>query len=125
MDEVPVVPQYLIERIGRWAGKIAGEKATMMTLSIREHPLESQPRPAFHSSHTSARRGVVLASYRVEKPIPLRSVPSSHENDQLSWPDRQTVRRAGDDTELEHHNCDRADFERPGEERPLITRHQN
>jgi len=58
---------------------------------------------------------VVLASYRVQKPIRLWSVPSSHENDQLSWPDRQTVRCAGDDTELEHNNCDRADFERTWE----------
>src|SRR2546430_9898368 len=48
-------------------------------------------------------------------PIRLRSVPSSHENDRLSGPDRQTGRRAGDDAELEHHGCDRANLERPGE----------
>jgi hypothetical protein len=62
---------------------------------------------------------------RFEEPIRLRSVPSSYENDQLSWPDRQTVRCAGDDTELEHNNGDRADFEKPGEEKPLITRQQD
>src|SRR6266581_3684782 len=66
---------------------------------------------------SSAKWGVAVASHRVGEPIRLRSVPSSHENDRLSWPDRQTVRRTGDDTELEHNRCDRADFERPGEER--------
>ena len=85
--------------------------------SIREHPVESRPRPGFHSMHTSALRGVVRASYCVEKPIRLRSVSSPHENQRLSWPDRQTVRCAGDDTELEHHNRHRADFERSGQER--------
>src|SRR3989441_168852 len=89
---------------------------------MREHPDESRPGPGFHSSHPSATWGVVVATYRVEKPIRLRSVPSSHENDRLSWQDRQTVRRTGDDTELEHNSRDRADFERPGEEGPLITR---
>jgi hypothetical protein len=69
--------------------------------SIREHPFESQPPPGFHSMHTSAVRGVVCANYRVEKPIRLRSVSSPHENDRLSWPNRQIVRRASDDTELE------------------------
>src|SRR5580700_8703863 len=61
---------------------------------------------------TSATREVVRASYRVEEAIRLRSVPSPPENDRLSWADRQTVRCAGDDTELEHHNRHRADFER-------------
>src|SRR5207245_9929442 len=89
-----------------------------------EHPVESRPRPGFHSSHASAKWGVAFASYRVEKPIRLRGVPSSHENDRLSWPGRQTVRRASDDTDLEHNSCDRADLEGPGEDRLLFTRHR-
>ena len=84
--------------------------------SICEHPVESRPRPGFYSMHTSAMRGVVRASYRLEKPIRLWSVSSPHENHRLSWPDRQTVRCAGDDTELEHHNGHRADFERRGQQ---------
>src|SRR4030081_357166 len=83
---------------------------------MREHPVEGRPRPGFHSMRTSATRGVVRASYRVEKAIRLGSVPSPHENDRLSWADRQIVRCAGDDTELEHHNRHRADFERRRQE---------
>jgi sugar lactone lactonase YvrE len=51
--------------------------------------------------------------YRIKEPIRLRSVPSPHENDRLSCPDRQTVPCTGDDTELEHDNRRRAVFERP------------
>jgi hypothetical protein len=35
----------------------------------------------------------------------------SHEDNRLSWPDRQTERRASYDAELEHNNCDHANFE--------------
>src|SRR5262249_26476251 len=49
-------------------------------------------------------------------PIRVRRVPSSHESDRLSRAARQTVRCAGDDTQLEHHHDDRADLERPEEE---------
>ena len=37
----------------------------------------------------------------------------------LSWPDRQVIRRASDDTELEHNSCDPANFE--GSEEHAIT----
>ena len=46
--------------------------------------------------------------------IRVRDVPPSDEDDRLSWPDRQTLRCASDDTELEHDNRDRADLEGPG-----------
>ena len=71
---------------------------------------------------------MVRARYRVEKAIRLRRIPSPHENDRLTRPDRQTVRCAGDDTELEHHNRHRADFERRRQEsqarliRPVLPR---
>ena len=55
----------------------------------------------------------VMASGRT---IRIWPVPSSHEDDQLSWPDRQALRCAGHDTELEHDNRDRADLEGPGDE---------
>ena len=77
------------------------------------------------SHRPAAGRRVVGASPWVEKPIPLRRVPPSHENDWLSRPDRQIVRGPGDDTKLEHNSCDRADSERPGEKGPLISRLQN
>ena len=41
-------------------------------------------------------------------PVRVWSVPSSHEVNRLSWPDRQAVRCASDDTELEHNRCDRS-----------------
>jgi hypothetical protein len=57
---------------------------------------------------------VVRASNRVEKAIRLRSVPSPHENDRLSWPDREFVRCAGDHTQLEHNPRGCSDFESAG-----------
>src|ERR1017187_6768877 len=56
--------------------------------------------PIFLQSHTS---------------IPA-NLDSSDEDDWLSWPDRQALRRAGDDPELEHDSCDRADLEGPDED---------
>ena len=42
---------------------------------------------------------------------------SPHEDDRLSWPNRQAVRCAGNYTQLEHNSCRRADFEKSREER--------
>jgi len=52
----------------------------------------------------------------LKRPIRLWDVPSPYEDDRLSWPDRQALRRAGDDTELEHDSCNRADLEGPDED---------
>jgi hypothetical protein len=43
--------------------------------------------------------------------VRVRNVPSSHEDHRLSWPDRQTVRSAGHDSELEHNNYDHTNVE--------------
>jgi hypothetical protein len=74
--------------------------------------VESRGRPGVASSHVSLRRGVVGAGDSVGGPVRVWSVPSSHEDNRLSWPDRQAVRCASDDTELEHNSCDRSDLER-------------
>ena len=50
------------------------------------------------------------ATDRVEESIRIRRIPSSHEDDHLSWQDRRTVRRTGDHTELEHDSFNTADF---------------
>lgn len=52
----------------------------------------------------------LVATYRVTKPVCLWRVPSPHEDDRLSGPDRQAVRGVGDNTELEHNNGHRADL---------------
>jgi hypothetical protein len=78
---------------------------------VREYPIENRGCPGVASGHVSIRRGVVSAGDRVQRAVRVRSVPSSHEDNQLPWPDRQTVRRAGHDSELEHNNCYHADFE--------------
>ena len=51
----------------------------------------------------------------VKRPICVWNVPSPYEDDWLSWPDRQALRRASNNAELEHDDDDRADFEEPGE----------
>jgi hypothetical protein len=78
---------------------------------VREYPVESRGCPGAASSHVSLRRGVVGAGDCVRRAIRVRSVPSSHEDNRLSWPDRQTVRRASYDSELEHNNCDHTNVE--------------
>jgi hypothetical protein len=40
---------------------------------------------------------------------------SRHEDDRFSWPDRKSLRCAGDHTQLEHNPCGRSDCERPAE----------
>lgn len=67
--------------------------------------------PGVASGHVSLGRGVVGAGDCVRGTVRVRNVPSSHEDNRLSWPDRQTVRRASYDSELEHNNCDHANFE--------------
>ena len=78
---------------------------------VREHPVESGRRPGIASSHVSLRRGMVGEGNGTGRPVRVWNVPSSHEDNRLSRPDRQAVRRTSDDTELEHNNCDPANFE--------------
>jgi hypothetical protein len=78
--------------------------------SVREYSVESQGRPGVASSHVSLRQGVVGAGDSVGGPVRVWSVPSSHEDNRLSWPDRQAVRCASDNTELELNRCDRSDL---------------
>ena len=56
---------------------------------------------------------MVGAGSGVERPVRVWSVPSSHENDCLPWTDRQALRRACNDTELEHDSGDHPDLETP------------
>ena len=62
---------------------------------------------------------VVGAGDGFARPVRVWNVPSPHEDNRLSWPDRQAIRRASDDTELEHNSCDPANFE--GSEEHAIT----
>src|SRR5262249_47730207 len=43
------------------------------------------------------------------------SVPPPHEDNRLSWSDRRSLRRAGDNTQLEHNTFSAATFEDLGE----------
>src|SRR5439155_7491846 len=54
---------------------------------------------------------VVGAGDGFARPVRVWNVPPPHEDNRLSWPDRQAIRRASDDTELEHNSCDPANFE--------------
>src|SRR5207244_1468545 len=63
------------------------------------------------SSRVSLRCGVVGAGDGFARPVRVWNVPPPHEDNRLSWPDRQAIRRASDDTELEHNSCDPANFE--------------
>src|ERR1039458_8004304 len=45
-------------------------------------------------------------------PFEAEIVLWSHEDNRLSWPDRQTLRRASSDSELEHNNCDHTNVEK-------------
>lgn len=56
------------------------------------------------------------ASYRVKEAIRFRNVPSPHEDNWLSWPNRQSIRRTRNDAELEDNNDHRADLEARGQE---------
>ncbi len=58
-----------------------------------------------------AGRGLVGPRDGVERPIRVWGLPSSPEDDHLSWADRQALRRTGNDAELEHNHGDIADFE--------------
>ena len=91
---------------------VCSRAVTLGCCSIREHPVESGRRPGVASSHISIRRSVAGAGDRLPRTIRVWDVPSSHENDRLSWPDRQTLRRTSDYTELEHDREDCADPER-------------
>src|SRR5438876_9325104 len=62
---------------------------------------------------------VVGAGDGFARPVRVWNVPPPHEDNRLSWPDRQAIRRASDDTELEHNSCDPANFE--GSEEHAIT----
>ena len=55
---------------------------------FREYPLESWRHPGIASSQVSVRWRVVGAGDRVERPVRTRNVPSSHEDNRLSRPDR-------------------------------------
>jgi hypothetical protein len=82
---------------------------------IRERPDEIWPLRGFHPMLPSAERRVVRTHHDLQRPVCLRGVPSPHENDRLSRPDRQTIRRASDNAKLEYYRGHRANFERRGE----------
>src|SRR5262245_2713746 len=54
------------------------------------------------------------SSCRLEQAICLRDVPSPHEDDRLSRPNREAVWCANDHTKLEHNPCSGEDFEKAG-----------
>ena len=88
--------------------------------SVREYSVESWGRPDVASSFVSLRWRVVGAGDRVRRPVRLWNVPAPHEDNRVSRPNRQVVRRASDDTELEHNHCDPANLE--GSEQHVIIR---
>src|SRR5215471_8362284 len=57
---------------------------------------------------------MVRARDRLEATICLGSVSPAHEDDRLSGPDRQALRRAGDNAQLEHDSRGGEDFEATG-----------
>jgi len=78
---------------------------------VREYPAKSNRCPGVVSSHVSLTRGMVGTRDCVRRAIRVRIVPSPPEDNRLSWSDRQAVWHASYDSELEHDNCGRANFE--------------
>ena len=72
---------------------------------VRQYPVESRRCPGVASSRVSLRREWLVRVIASEGPVRLRRIPPSHENNRLSWPDRQALRRARYDSELEHNRC--------------------
>src|SRR5262249_13970095 len=79
--------------------------------SVRKHPPESHWRSGIAPCYISLRRTVVGKGDGVTRTIRVWHVPPPHEDNRVSWPHREIVRCACDDTELEHHHGNRTYLE--------------
>jgi hypothetical protein len=87
--------------------------------SFPEHPLEDGRRPRIATSFVPLRWPVVGARDGVRRQVRVWHVPAPHEDHRLPRPDRQALRRARHDTELEHDRCHPANLEGP--QQPAVT----
>src|SRR5262245_59250448 len=81
--------------------------------SICEHPVEGWTPQSFPSGCFFRKWDVAGTNHWLEESARVRSLPPAHENNCLSRPDRQTLRGAGDNTQLEHNTLGVADSEIP------------
>ena len=80
--------------------------------SLHEYSAGSRTSQSFDPDNNASRWPMAVAGCGGERPLPFRYVSAAHEDDRLSWATRQSVRYAGDDTELEHHRDHHEDSER-------------